>query len=72
MRREKVLRATLKYLEEQLSGTDMLRCHRSFLVNCSRYTLEGNSRGYKLTSKADTKIIPVSRASSKKIIERML
>lgn len=72
MRREKVLRATLKYLEEQLSGTDMLRCHRSFLVNCSRYTLEGNSRGYKLISKADARIIPVSRASSKKIIERML
>ncbi len=68
---EKVLRSTLKQMEEQLSGSDMLRCHRSYLVNCSRYTLEGDSRGYKLTSIADPELIPVSRAYSKKIIERL-
>lgn len=69
--KEKVLRSTLKHLEEQLSGSDMLRCHRSYLVNCSRYQLKGDSRGYKLSSAADSRLIPVSRAYSKKIIERM-
>ncbi len=71
-RKEKILRATLKYLEEQLSGTDILRCHRSYLVNCSRYTLQGDSRGYRLTSRADSMPIPVSRAHSKEIRERMV
>lgn len=70
-RREKVLRSTLKQMEEQLRGMDMLRCHRSYLVNCSRYTLGGDSRGYKLSSLADPEILPVSRAYSKKIIERL-
>jgi adenylate cyclase len=70
-RREKVLRSTLKQMEEQLTGMDMLRCHRSYLVNCSRYALEGDSRGYKLSSGADPEILPVSRAYSRKIIERL-
>jgi len=71
VRREKVLRSTLKQMEEQLAGKDMLRCHRSYLVNCSRYTLEGDSRGYKLITAADPEKLPVSRACSKKIIERL-
>ena len=71
VRKEKVLRSTLKHLEKQLSGCDVLRCHRSYLVNCSRYILEGDSRGYKLSSAEDSKLIPVSRAYSKKVIERV-
>ena len=70
-RREKVLRSTLKQMEEQLAGRDMLRCHRSYLVNCSRYSLEGDSRGYKLSSVDDPEMLPVSRAYSKRIIERL-
>lgn len=70
-RKEKVLRSTLKQMEEQLIGRDMLRCHRSYLVNCSRYTVEGDSRGYKLSSVADPEMLPVSRAYSKRIIERL-
>jgi adenylate cyclase len=70
-RKEKMLRSTLKQMEEQLLESHMLRCHRSYLVNCSRYTLEGDSRGYKLVSAADSEKIPVSRAYSKKIIERL-
>jgi DNA-binding LytR/AlgR family response regulator len=70
-RREKVLRSTLKQMEVQLSGMDMLRCHRSYLVNCSRYKLEGDSRGYRLSSVADPELLPVSRAYSRRIIDRL-
>jgi len=69
--KEKVLRSTLKHLEEQLAGTDMLRCHRSYLVNCSRYRLLGDSRGYKLSTAEDPRTIPVSRSYSKKMLERI-
>jgi adenylate cyclase len=69
--KQKVLRSTLKHLEEQLSGTDMLRCHRSYLVNCSRYRMLGDSRGYKLSTSEDPRTIPVSRAYSRKMLERM-
>lgn len=70
-RNEKVLRSTLKHLEAQLSGSNMLRCHRSFLVNLSRFTLSGDSRGYRLSASGHATVIPVSRAHSKTIIERM-
>ena len=70
-RKEKVLRATLKTLEEQLSGTNIMRCHRSYLFNASQYTLSGNSRGYKLKSVTDPFEIPVSRAMSRDVILRM-
>ena len=69
--KEKVLRSTLKHLEKQLSGTDMLRCHRSYLVNCSRYRMLGDSRGYKLSTSEDPRTIPVSRAHSRRMLERM-
>lgn len=70
-KKQKVLRGTLRQMEEQLSGMDIFRCHRSYLVNCARYRLEGDSRGYRLYSEADNEVIPVSRAYSKVIIDRM-
>jgi len=69
-RKEKLLRITLKNLEEQLSGTDILRCHRSYLVNCSRYSIYGDSRGFKMKSAVDSYEVPVSRLKSKEIISR--
>ena len=70
-RKEKVLRATLKNLEEQLAGTDIIRCHRSYLFNASRYSLSGDSRGYSLKSSDDLFEIPVARLKSKEIIIRL-
>lgn len=31
-----MLRNTLKNLEEELKGTELVRCHRSFIVNCDK------------------------------------
>jgi len=70
-RKEKVLRATLKTLEEQLSGTGIIRCHRSYLFNTSRYSITGDSRGFYLKSEFDPKVIPVSRLKAKEIIRRL-
>jgi len=70
-RKEKVLRATLKTLEEQLSGTSIIRCHRSYLFNASRYSISGDSRGFYLKSVSDPFEIPVSRLKSKEIISRL-
>ena len=70
-RHEKVLRATLKNLEDQLTGIDIIRCHRSFLFNCSRYSLSGDSRSYILKSSSDSFEVPVSRLKSKEIIRRL-
>jgi len=70
-RREKVLRATLTILEEQLSDTNIIRCHRSYLINASKYSIYGDSRGYKLRSVSDPFEIPVSRSKSKEIINRL-
>lgn len=69
-RKEKLLRTTIKKLEEQLSGTDILRCHRSYLVNCTRYSICGDSRGFTLKSAVDIFEVPVSRQRSKEIIKR--
>lgn len=71
-RKEKVLRTTLKHLEDQLAGTEMIRCHRSYMVNWSRYTLRGDSRRYRLTSQFSDEVIPVSRSYSKSLIQRMM
>jgi adenylate cyclase len=70
-RKEKVLRATLKTLEEQLSGTSIIRCHRSYLVNASRYSISGDSRGFKLRSVSDPFEVPVSHLKIHEIISRL-
>jgi DNA-binding LytR/AlgR family response regulator len=70
-RKEKVLRATLKTLEEQLSGSSIIRCHRSYLFNASRYSISGDSRGFKLRSVSDPFEVPVSRLKSQEIISRL-
>ncbi len=31
-----MLRNTLKNLEEEFKGTEMVRCHRSYMVNCDK------------------------------------
>jgi TolB-like protein/Tfp pilus assembly protein PilF len=70
-RQEKVLRSTLRHLEHQLTGTAIIRCHRSYLVNLDKYELEGDSRGYKLRTTSGSLKIPVSRKRSKIILDKL-
>jgi len=61
---KEVLRTTLTATEKQLENTDIIRCHRSYLVNvdCIK-TVSGNAQGLKLKLEdiADVEV-PVSRS----------
>ena len=69
---EKILRVTLKKIEDQIVSGDIIRCHRSYIINTNfPYTIRGNSNGYRLTSKLFRDIIPISRGLGKDIIARL-
>lgn len=56
------MRASISNVEDAICSGNIVRCHRSFIVNI-RYidAIEGNSNGYKLYLKKGNNIIPVSR-----------
>lgn len=60
---EQTIRATLSGLEAQLSEDQLIRCHRSFLVN-PEYIKQarGNAQGLRLEIEHTDEVIPVSRA----------
>ena len=70
----KMLRATLKQMEEALQPyPGLLRCHRAFLVNTGRVReAKGNSQGYRLKFGETPVEIPVSRAYTRAVRERIL
>ncbi len=67
---ERLLRSSLKNIEEQLTLPFVVRCHRSFIVNLSLVrAITGNSRNYTLSLKNYHTSIPVSRESEKQVLE---
>jgi hypothetical protein len=66
-----LLRSSLKRIEEDLEAYPfLLRCHRTYLVNVNNISgVKGNSQGYKLTYEGVESFIPVSRSSSKRLLE---
>lgn len=57
------LRSTLKAIEEQLSPYDIIRTHRSYLVNHDKIEkVAGNAQGLKLSLEGTDSIVPVSRS----------
>jgi len=69
---EKLLRVTLKKIEDQIVDTHIVRCHRSFIINAKvRFTILGNSNGYRLKSKLFDDIIPISRSLGKNIVAKL-
>jgi hypothetical protein len=66
---KEVLRATIGSMEVQLKATDVIRCHRSYLVNVdSIEKVTGNAQGLKLTLRdVSDQEIPVSRSFIPKI-----
>ena len=60
---KEVIRTTLSNVEQQLSDTPIIRCHRSFLVNPNQIRkVEGNAQGLRLTlHQNENNLIPVSR-----------
>ena len=70
--KERILRVTLKKIEDQIVSGNIVRCHRSYIINTNfPYTIRGNSNGYRLTSKQFRDVIPISRSLGKEIVARL-
>jgi len=68
---KELLRSSLTRLESQISSENIVRCHRSFIVNLDKVEkVTGNAQGYKLHLKSPELLVPVARKYSK-IIERL-
>ena len=70
--KEKLLRVTLKNIEGQIVGSNIVRCHRSYIINTNfPFSILGNSNGYRLASKQIRETIPISRSLGKEIVARL-
>lgn len=68
-----MLRCRTKAVEENLAETNMVRCHRSFMVNIIKINhikKDGKSR-YIVLSNPDIKPVPVSKSYFKNLVERI-
>lgn len=69
-----LLRNTLKKLEDELSGTPVTRCHRSFLVNFTRVKVMRRERE-NIFLELDAELaqdIPVSKSYREKVAEKFM
>lgn len=65
---KKLLRISLKNLEEQICNDKIIRCHRSYILNTQNsINKQGNAQGFKISIKLSDEIIPVSRKYIDKI-----
>ncbi len=70
--REKLLRVTLKKIEDQVVDDAIVRCHRSYIINTKvNFTILGNSNGYYLESDLLKHTIPISRSIGKEIVRKL-
>jgi len=68
---KELLRSSLTRLESQILSENIVRCHRSFIVNLDKVEkVTGNAQGYKLHLKAPELLVPVARKYSE-IVERL-
>jgi len=71
-RRANLVRSTLKHLESALGEPMLVRCHRSFVVNLARVRgCEGNRHGLKLSLEGAPQKVPVSRAYTDLILDKL-
>ena len=72
--KEKILRVTLTKINTELEDyTNIIRCHKSYIVNVSYINdINGNARGYLLKSEIIPFNIPVSRTFSKQSLKSLL
>ncbi|QJD78181.1 LytR/AlgR family response regulator transcription factor [Spirosoma rhododendri] len=67
-----LLRSSLSRLEGQISMPDIVRCHRSFIVNLDRVEkITGNAQGYKLHLLGGQYQIPVARKYNDSLVARL-
>jgi DNA-binding LytR/AlgR family response regulator len=67
-----LLRGSLKFMESQLTSCpNIIRCHRTYIVNLSNVTsASGNAQGYKLSVANSTEIITVSRSYLSTVLQQ--
>lgn len=71
MLQKELIRSSLTRLESQISSKNIVRCHRSFIVNLDKVEkVTGNAQGYKLHLKTPELFVPVARKYSE-IVERL-
>ena len=71
-RRASLIRSSLKRLEVSLEEPLLMRCHRSFIVNLGRVRgCRGNRHGLKLTLEGADRPVPVSRAYTENLLEKL-
>ncbi len=64
----KLIRSSLKQLEDQIDYPFIVRCHRSFIVNLAKVEeVSGNARDFKVKLKNYPEWIPISREAYKNI-----
>lgn len=65
---KELLRISLKNLEEQIGDDNIIRCHRSYILNIQNaIRKQGNAQGFKISLKLTDEKIPVSRKYIDKI-----
>ena len=70
--KKKLLRLSIVKALEQIEGENIVRCHRSFIVNLKAVTsVTGNSQGLKLVLSENIQPIPVSRSYKKEITDKL-
>jgi hypothetical protein len=66
---KKLLRGTLARAEEQIHDPNIIRCHRSYIVNLHKViSVSGNAQGFQLTLRGTDRIIPVSTTYKKEVM----
>jgi hypothetical protein len=71
-RKKQLIRSSLKRMESQINSADIVRCHRTFIVNLSKVkSIEGNAAGYRLYLYDTADIIPVSRNYGTSIVAKL-
>jgi LytTr DNA-binding domain len=68
---KEVLRSSLSRLEAQIASPNIVRCHRSYIVNLDRVArVSGNAQGYKFHLQPTELIVPVARKYSE-LVEKL-
>ncbi len=70
--RQYMLRCRLKTVEDSFAGSDLVRCHRKYIVNITKVKiLKAEKEGYKISLDIDGAVtIPISRTYEQNVLAR--
>jgi len=67
-----LLRLSLIKAQEQITNDNIIRCHRSYLININTVCkVIGNSQGLKIVFSDELQPVPVSRSYKKEVIKKI-